>query len=71
MYREVGTNDPLVADVPTLNKSASKWTKADLRLLGVDYQFNVFEDISLGFEDVEMPLELLESKHPMHSRDEH
>lgn len=67
IYREVGTKDPLVTDMPTLNKSASKWTKADLRLLGVDYQFCVFEDIPLGFEDVEMPPELLESRYPMHS----
>jgi len=67
IYQEVRPNDPLVVDVPMLNKSASKWTKADLRLLGVDYQFRAFEDIPLGFEKVDMPLELLESRYPIHS----
>jgi hypothetical protein len=60
LYREVGTKDSSV-DVPKLNRSASKWTKADLRFLGVDYQYRVFDDIQFGIES-DMPPELLESK---------
>ena len=44
-YRVVGTKDPSVEDVPKLHQSASKWTKADLLLLGVDYQYDMFDDI--------------------------
>jgi hypothetical protein len=53
--------------VPKLNKSASKWTKADLGLLGVDYHSDAFEDIQLGIRDGDMPSELLESKYPTYS----
>lgn len=57
-YREVGTMDP-VKDTPSLNKSASKWTKADLAKLGVDYKYDRFDEIQFGkHEDV--PRELLE-----------
>ena len=41
LYREVGTKDSS-PDVPKVNRSASKWTKADLGLLGVDYQYRCF-----------------------------
>lgn len=60
-YRDVGTKDPL-ADIPKINKSASKWTKADLDLLGVDYQYHDFDDIQIGKDD-DMPSELLESNY--------
>ena len=63
LYREVGTKDAS-ADVPKVNRSASKWTKADLACLGVDYQYRVFDDIQIGIEDADMPPELLESKYP-------
>lgn len=56
-YREVGTKDSL-ADVPKLNKSASKWTKADLGLLGVDYRYDCFDDIHIGIKDTDMPPEV-------------
>ena len=58
-HTEVGTKDSL-AYVPKLNKSASKWTKADLGLLGVDYQYRCFDDIHIGVTD--MPVELLQGK---------
>ena len=57
LYREVGTKDSLLA-VPKFNRSASKWKKADLDLLGVDYQYRVFDDIHI--DDVDMPRELIE-----------
>jgi hypothetical protein len=60
LYQEVGTKDSS-ANVPKVNQSASKWTKADLDLLGVDYQYRVFDDIQIGMEDADMPPELLES----------
>ena len=58
-YREVGTKDSS-PDIPKFNRSASKWTKADLYLLGVQYQYRVFDDIQFGIEDADMPPELLE-----------
>ena len=57
LYREVGTKD-LVPYVSKFNNSASRWTKADLDLLGVDYQCDVFDDITIGIHD--MPEELLQ-----------
>ena len=59
-YREVGTKDPS-ADVPKVNKSASKWTKTDLLLLGVDYQHLVFDDIQIGIKDTDIPPEFRSS----------
>jgi hypothetical protein len=59
LHREVGTHDPS-ANVPKVNRSAHKWTKADLGLLGVSYQYDVFDDIRIGIEDADMPSELLE-----------
>ena len=61
-YREVRTKDSS-ADVPKLNRSASKWTKADLILLGVDYRHLIFDDIQIGVEDADMPPEFLESNY--------
>ena len=61
LYRDVGTKDSS-PDIQKFNRSASKWTKADLRLLGVDYQYRVFDDIQIGIEDGDMPQELLQSK---------
>jgi hypothetical protein len=60
LYRDVGTKDSS-PDIPKVNRSSSKWTKADLRLLGVDYQYRVFDDIQFGIEDADLPTELLES----------
>ena len=59
-YKDVGTQDS-VTDVPKVNRSASKWTKADLCLLGVDYQYREFDDIRIGIEDADMPPELVQS----------
>jgi len=59
-YRQVETKDSL-PDISKVNRSASKWTKADLHLLGVDYQYRVFDDIQFGIEDADMPPKLLES----------
>ena len=59
LYRQVGTKDSS-PEILKLNRSASKWTKADLRLLGVDYQYDCVDDIHLGIEDADMPAELLQ-----------
>jgi len=45
-YREIGTMEAVV-DVPKLNKSASRWRKADLDLLGVDYDHEPCVDIRI------------------------
>ena len=55
--REVGTKDPLI-DVSRFNRYALEWKKADLELLGVDYQYHVVYDIQI--KDTNMPMELLE-----------
>lgn len=61
-HREVGTMVP-AEDKPALSKSASKWTKTDLAKLGVDYQYDRFDDIVIGKGDV--PAELLHGhSHP-------
>ena len=60
LYREVGTKDSS-PDMPKVNRSASKWTKADLGLLGVDYQYRVFDDIQFGIDNADLPTELLQS----------
>ena len=57
LYQEVGTKDSL-PDILKVNRSVSKWKKADLRMLGVDYQYR---DIQFGIEDADMPPELLNS----------
>jgi len=63
-YRVVGTKDPSVRDVPKLHQSASKWTKTDLDLLGVEYQYDRFDNIPsrIGLEEADMPPELFGSK---------
>jgi hypothetical protein len=63
LYREVGTQDPS-ADVPKVNKSASKWTKTDLLSLGVDYQYLRFDDIQIGIKDTDIPPEFRSSNIP-------
>jgi hypothetical protein len=60
LYREVGTKDSS-PHILKLNRSASKWTKADLHLLGVDYQYDAFDDIQFGIKDADMPSELVQS----------
>ena len=62
-FREVGTQDSS-AGVPKVNRSASKWTKADLALLGVDYHYQKFDDIQIGVQDTDMPPDLLERNNP-------
>jgi hypothetical protein len=57
-YREVGTKEP-AAEVLKLNRSASKWRKADLDLLGVDYDYESCDDIQIP--DAGIPAELAES----------
>ena len=57
-YREFGTKDA-ERHVPKLNRSASRWRKADLDLLGVDYDYQRCEDIHI--QDAGMPAELMES----------
>jgi hypothetical protein len=58
-YREVGTKEATV-DVLNLNRSASKWRKTDLDLLGVDYDYTSCEDIHIP--NTAMPVELIESE---------
>src|SRR5579859_4136929 len=64
LYRDVGTKDSSL-DILKVNRSASKWTKADLRLLGVDYQYRCFDDIRIGTEDGHMPPKLLQSNNTL------
>ena len=59
LYREVGTSEP-AGDGPKINRSASKWKKTDLDLLGVDYRYDVFDDIRIPIEDAEMSPEFLQ-----------
>jgi hypothetical protein len=47
-------------EVPRLNKSASSWKKTDLAKLGVDYQYDRFDEIVIGKGDGDVPLELLQ-----------
>jgi len=63
-YRVVETQDPSAMDIPKLHQSASRWTKADLDFLGVEYQWNVFEDILslIRIKDADVPPEVLTSK---------
>ena len=60
-YKEAGTKDA-VTDVPKLSRSASRWKKKDLELLGVEYQYDRFDDIRIDVEEREMPSELLEGE---------
>ena len=60
LYRVFGSKD-LSSDASKLNRSASKWTKTDLRLPGADYQYDIFDDIRIGIDDADVPHELLES----------
>jgi len=55
-YKEVSTKDA-APEVLKLGTSASKWTTQDLDLLGVDYQYDKFEEIKTPVEG--MPPELM------------
>jgi hypothetical protein len=57
-YREFGTKEATV-DILKLNRSASKWRKTDLDLLGVDYDYTRCEDIHIP--NTGIPAELVES----------
>jgi hypothetical protein len=59
VYREVTTKDP-PRDLPRLNNSASLWKKTDLAKLGVDYQYDRFDEIVIGRGDEDVPAELLQ-----------
>jgi hypothetical protein len=65
-YKEVGTKDS-IAYIPKFSQSASKWTKIDLDLLGVDYQYNAADKIEL--ERVNIPDELSQGHSPMNETD--
>lgn len=56
-YKEVGTKD-VAPEVFKLKDLASKWRKRDLDLLGVNYQYDRFDEISIPVDG--MPSELLE-----------
>ena len=62
LYNEVGTKDP-VANVPELGQSASRWTKKDLDLLGVEFQYDKFDEIGIRVEETDIPPELLNGRH--------
>ena len=49
-----------VEETLQLNDSASKWSEADLYLLGVEYRYRDVDDIYIP--DAGMPQELRESK---------
>lgn len=36
-----------MADMPALSQSACRWTKRDLDLLGVEYQYDKFDTIGI------------------------
>jgi hypothetical protein len=48
-YKQVSTKDP-APQLFKLNNSASKWTRQDLNLLGVDYQYDKFDAIKTPVE---------------------
>jgi len=56
-YKDVGTKDP-AAEPPALGRSASRWTRRDLDLLGVQYQHDDFDSIDVIVEDREIPHDL-------------
>jgi hypothetical protein len=60
LYHHVGTTE-LAPEALKVNQSACRWKKADLDLLGVNYQYDVCDDIRIGVDDGEMPSELLQS----------
>lgn len=64
-YREVKPTEPDEREEPRLNKSACRWMKKDLDLLGVEYQFGRFEDDLLGVEDRDLPREFVEGMKPI------
>jgi hypothetical protein len=55
-YKEVSTKEAS-PEVFKLKDSASKWRRRDLDLLGVDYQYDKFDEIKIPVEG--MPPELL------------
>jgi len=50
-------------EVLKFNQSASKWEKRDLDLLGVDYQYDRFDEITIPVTN--MPEELVASILPL------
>ena len=44
-------------DTPKLHKSASTWTRQDLNYLGVEYQYEKYDEIKIPVDN--MPLELV------------
>jgi hypothetical protein len=55
-----GTKDSS-PNILKVHQSESKWTKVDLTLLGIDYQYRAHDDIQIRTEDGDMPPELLHS----------
>lgn len=62
-YKEVGTKDA-APDVFKLNRLSSKWTGPDLDYLGVEYQYNEFDEIKTP-EDYYMPSDLANCNFPL------
>ena len=61
-YKEVSTKDAM-PDLLKLGKSASRWGKQDLILLGVDYQYDKFDELKIPVND--MPEELVAGIFPL------
>jgi hypothetical protein len=61
-HRQVGTLDP-ARDKLKLSRSACRWTKTDLAKLGVDYQYDRFDEIVIGNRG-DVPTEFLQGYHP-------
>jgi hypothetical protein len=55
-YKKVSTMDA-APEVLKFNQSASKWEKRDLDLLGVDYRYDRFDEITIPVTN--MPEELV------------
>lgn len=62
---EYETTETPVTEKVAFNKFACRWTKRDLDLLGVDYQFQRFDPVPREIlENDNMPDELIESSDP-------
>lgn len=60
-YNEVSTKDA-APEVLKLNQKASRWGKQELKLLGVDYQYDKFDEVNIPMND--MPDELVAGLFP-------
>ena len=66
---EYDTTEAPLTEKVAFSKYACRWTKSDLDLLGVDYQFQRFDPIPRDVLKInDMPPELVESSDPYNAR---